>query len=55
MNRFRFLTNHPAALCRSDLGIEKGSLEELDQTVTRATEEALKMKRKGTNVKKNLD
>ena len=31
VNRFRFLTNHPAALCRYDLGIEKGSLEELDQ------------------------
>lgn len=31
VNRVRFLTNYPAALCRSDLGIEKGSLEELDQ------------------------
>ena len=31
VSRFRLLTNHPAALCRLDLGIEKGNLEELDQ------------------------
>lgn len=31
VSRFRLLTNHPAALCRLDLGIEKGNLAELDQ------------------------